>query len=183
MAKRKVDAVRKAAEGDVNQTLKYLHLAENYSSSSEEIQLLQAPLDEVAAFAKDEAIRSAQKASQESLSKVQKMFHSFKMSIKDKPKHFEEAIKSGLKKTKSAHEETIKSWTKTNHDAMGTSRTFFKFTEVQSVLEKAKSAVGRAKVDIENAKHSSKWGAIEEELVKMSDIVEKVVKTGRDLAT
>ena len=73
MAKRKVDAVRKAAEGDVNQTLKYLHLAENYSSSSEEIQLLQAPLDEVAAVAKDEAIKSAQKASQESLSKVQKM--------------------------------------------------------------------------------------------------------------
>jgi len=175
--------VRKAAEGDLNQTIKYLHLAENYSSSSEEIQLLQASLDEVAAVAKDEAIKSAQKASQESLSKVQKMFDSFKISINDKPKHFEEAIKSGLKKIKSAHEETIKSWTKTKYDAMEISRTFFKSTEIQSVLEKAKSAVDRAKVDIGNARHGSKWRALEKDLEKMSGSVENVAKTGRDLGT
>ena len=74
MAKRKAERLRKAAEVDVNQTTKYLRLAESYSSSSEEIKLLYAPLDEVAAFAKDEAIRFAQKASQEDLTYVQKKF-------------------------------------------------------------------------------------------------------------
>merc|ERR1711974_418458 len=61
MAKRKVDAGGEASEIYVNQTIKYLHLAERYSSSSEEIQSLYAPLDQVAAFAKDEAIRFAEK--------------------------------------------------------------------------------------------------------------------------
>ena len=66
---------------------------------------------------------------------------------------------------------------------MGISRTFFKFREVQSVVEKAKSAIDRARVDIENAKQSSHWEAIEENLEKMSDSVDKVIKTGSDLAT
>jgi len=180
-AKRKVDAVRQASEVYVNQTINYLHLAEHYSSYSEEIQSLYAPLDQVAAFAKDEAIRFAEKASQESLNDIQKKFDSFK-GVKEKPKHFEEAIQSGLNKTKSAHKETIKSWTRTNNDAMGISRTFFKFREVQSVIEKSKSAIDRASVDIENAKQSSQWKAIEENLEKMSDSVEQVVKTGSDLA-
>ena len=180
-AKKKVDAVRKAAEVVVNQTTKYLRLAESYSSSSEEIQLLYAPLDQVAAFAKDEAIRFAQKASQESLNDVHKMFDSFK-GINEKPKHFEEALRGALKKTKRAHEETIKSWTKTNNDAIGISRTFFKFTEVQSVLEKAERAIDKARIDIENARHSSKWEALEKNLGDMSDLVDKVVKAGSDLA-
>ena len=46
-----------------------------------------------------------------------------------------------------------------------------------------KSIIDRARVDIENGKHSSKWGAIEEDLGKMSDSVEKVVKTSRELRT
>ena len=55
---------------DVNQTIKYLHLAESFSSSSEEIEMLYAPLDEVAAFAKKEAVRLAHEASQKSLNNV-----------------------------------------------------------------------------------------------------------------
>jgi hypothetical protein len=66
---------------------------------------------------------------------------------------------------------------------MDISQTFFKFTDVQSVLEKAKSAIDRARADIEKAKHSSKWEAIEEDLGKMSDTVENVVKIGHDLGT
>jgi len=182
MAKRRVDAVRNSAEADLNQTIKYLHLAESFSSSSEEIQMLYAPLDEVAAFAKKEAVRHAHEAAQESLNDVQKKFDSFK-GVSEKPKHFEGTLQHAFKKTKSDYEETMKSWTKTNNDAMGISRTFFKFTEVRSVLERAKSAIDRAKVDIDNAKHSSKWEAIEEDLEKMSYSVDQVESTGRDLGT
>ena len=182
-AKSKVDAVRRAAEVDVKKTIKYLRLAQSYSSSSQEIQSLYAPLDEVAAFAKDDAIIFAQKASQESLNYVQKMIDSFKERNFQRMKHFEETIEGALKKTKTAQKETIESWTKTNHKAMDISQTFFKFTDVQSVLEKAKSAIDRARADIEKAKHSSKWEAIEEDLGKMSDTVENVVKIGHDLGT
>ena len=182
-AKSKVDAVRRAAEVDVKKTIKYLRLAQSYSSSSQEIQSLYAPLDEVAAFAKDDAIIFAQKASQESLNYVQKVLDSFKERNFQTMKRIEETIEGALKKTKTAQKETIESWTKTNHAAMDISQTFFKFTDVQSVLEKAKSAIDRARADIEKAKHSSKWEAIEEDLGKMSDTVENVVKIGHDLGT
>merc|ERR1719219_628837 len=65
---------------------------------------------------------------------------------------------------------------------MGISRTFFKTREVQSIIEKSKSAIDRARVYIDNAKQSSKWEAIEENLEKMSDSVDEVVKAGSDLA-
>jgi len=182
-AKSKVDAVRRAAEVDVKKTIKYLRLAQSYSSSSQEIQSLYAPLDEVAAFAKEDAIIFAQKASQESLNYVQKMLDSFKERNFQTMKRFEVHFEGALKKTKTAQKETIESWTKTNHKAMDISQTFFKFTDVQSVLEKAKSAIDRARADIEKAKHSSKWEAIEEDLGKMSDTVENVVKIGHDLGT
>ena len=66
---------------------------------------------------------------------------------------------------------------------MAISRTFFNFTEVQSVLGKVKSAIDRTKVNIKKAKQSRKWEAIERDLVKMSDSVEKVVNTGSDLGS
>ena len=180
-ANKKVDAVRETAEVYVNQSIKYLHIAESYSSFSEEIKSLYSPY-KIALFAKDEAIAFAQHALQVSLIDVQKMFDSFQ-GVKKKPKLFEKTIQGALNKTKSAHEETIKSWAKTNHDAMGISRTFFKFTEVQSVFEKTKSAIYRARVDIEYARRSNKCKAIEENLEKMSESVEKVIKAGSDLAT
>merc|ERR550517_447104 len=180
-ANKKVDAVRETAENYVNQSIKYLHIAESYSSFSEEIKSLYSPY-KIALFAKDEAIAFAQHALQVSLIDVQKMFDSFQ-GVKEKPKLFEETIQGAINKTKSAHEETIKSWTKTKHDAMRVSRTFFKFTEVQSVFEKVKSAIYRARVDIEYARRSNKWKAIEENLEKMSESVEKVIKAGSDLAT
>ena len=180
-AKKKVDAVRKTAEAYVNQSTKYLHIAKSYSSFSEEIQSLYSPY-KVALFAKDEAIAFAQHASQVSLIDFQKMFDSFQ-GVKEKPKLFEETIQGALNKTKNAHEETIKSWTKTNHDAMGISRMFFKFTEVQSVFEKVKSAIYRARVDIEYARRSNKLEAIEENLGKMSESVDKVIKAGLDLSS
>ena len=72
---------------------------------------------------------------------------------------------------------------KKNHDAMAISNTLFKFTEIQSVVEKASSAINRARVDIENARQSSHWEAIEDNLGKISDSVDKVGETGSDLTT
>merc|ERR1711974_28225 len=94
---------------------------------------------------------------------------------------FEEMIQGVLSKTISAEQEIFTSWTRTNNDAMGISKTFFKTREVQSIIEKSKSSIDRARVDIDNAKQSSKWEAIEENLEKMSDSVDEVVKTGSDL--
>jgi len=179
MAKRKVDAVREASEVYVNQTIKHLHLAESYHSSSAEIRRFQI-IHEYALVAKDDAIRVAEKAVQESLDDIQKMLDAFK-GKHEKPKHFEEMIKGVLSKTISAEQEIFTSWTRINNDAMGISRTFFKTREVQSIVEKSKSAIDKARVDIENAKKSSHWEAIEENLEKMSDSVDEVVKTGSDL--
>merc|ERR1711974_213264 len=95
---------------------------------------------------------------------------------------FEEMIQGVLSKTISAEQEIFTSWTRTNNDAMGISKTFFKTREVQSIIEKSKSSIDRARVDIDNAKQSSKWEAIEENLEKMSDSADKVVKAGSDLA-
>ena len=91
-ANRKVDAVRRSAEVYVKKTIKYLRLAQSYSSSSEEIQSLYAPLDQLAAFAKDEAIRLAQRALQESLNYVKNYIR----KLYQKMKHFEEAIEGAL---------------------------------------------------------------------------------------
>ena len=86
--------------------------------------------------------------SRESLNK----FDSFKKVNNEKVKHFEDAIEGALKKTKSAHKEIIENWTRTNRDAIAISRTFFNFTEVQSILGRAKSAIDRTIVAIEKAK-------------------------------
>jgi len=192
MAKGKVDAVRKAAEADVNQTIEYLHLAQSlwFEPFSKKWTSLYIPhlrrrmsLDEVASFAKEEAIRRAREASQESLNDVQKKFDSFKGVNSEKAKDFEYAIEHAIKETRNIHKEIIENWTRTNRDAIAISRTFFNFTEVQSVLGRAKSAIDRTIVDIEKAKHSSRWEAIEWNLVKMSDFFEKVINAGRDLGT
>ena len=73
-------------------------------------------------------------------------------------------IQDVLSKTKSSKKKTIASWTETNHDAMEISRAFFKFTDIQSLVEQANSAIYRARVDVENARQSSHWEAIEDNL-------------------
>ena len=86
-----------AAEEYVKQSIKYLRLAESHSSAQihhfhqDYRTSLYAPLDKVALIAKDEAIRVAQKAAQESLNDVQKMLDLFK-GKNEKLKHFEEMI-------------------------------------------------------------------------------------------
>ena len=180
-ARRKLEAMRKCAEVHINKTIKYLRLAENYSSSSEEIHSLYAPLEDIALVVKNEAISFAQKASQESLNSIQKMFDAFK-GIDEKQKYLDDTIQDALNKTKSAHEETVSSWTRTNHDAMGVSKTFFKFTEVQSALEKAKSGIDKTKADVKKAKDNDKMKAIQEDVGDMSDSIYQVIRMGSDLS-
>jgi len=181
MAKVKVDAVSEALEDDVNQTIEYLHLAE--SLRSEPLSEKWTFLEDVAAFAKEEAVRHAREASQESLNDVQNKFDSFKEVNNEKAKHFEYAIEDETKEIRNIHKEIIENWTRTNHDAIAISRKFFNFTEVQSVLGRAKSAIDRTKLDIKKAKHSSKWVAIVYHLVRMSESVERMFNAGRDLET
>merc|ERR1711963_101149 len=119
MAKVKVDAAREIAEATVNQSVKYLRLAESLwylPFSTKWTSLVVNALN-----AKDEAVGNAREAFQESLNYVHEKFDTFKRVNNEKAGHFEDAIEDALKNTKSAHKETIEHWTRTNRDAMALS--------------------------------------------------------------
>jgi len=110
-AKLQVDGMRESVQNYINQTIKYLHLAQRYSSLSPEAQ---SSLEEIALTTKAETVTFAQKSSQISLNQVQKMFESLK-SAHQKPKQLEQTLKIAFNKTKLEHSKTIEAWTQTSN--------------------------------------------------------------------
>jgi len=161
--------MRKSLSPYINQTVRYLHLAQRYhGSSSSEIQYA---LDEKALTAKDETKKIAMKACQKGLKEVEKVFETMK-DTHENPDNLEQTLKTALDKTKLTYDKIKETWSKTNRKATSIARSILKYPQIQSSLRNATQAINQAQEDLRSAQ--GRMG------VKLENFSESLNKIGQD---
>merc|ERR1712012_1138255 len=173
--KTEIDDMRKSLSPYINQTVRYLHLAQRYhGSSSSEIQYT---LNEKALRAKDETTKIAMKACQKGLKEVEKVFETMK-DTHENPDNLEQTLKTALDKTKLTYDKTKETWSKTNRKATSIARSILKYPEIQSSLRNATQAINQAQEDLRSAQGSNRVN-----LENFSESLTRLVKTASELSS